>query len=77
VLFFVHGNVEEVVVVCGREASGEEHGFGHCADGFLVEDIFEVLEGKGVLEDVEISDCSLTLLYWVGSDGGDEQQGSC
>lgn len=44
VQFFVVGDVFEVGVVEGAEASVEEHLFGHGREGLFVEDVFEVLE---------------------------------
>ena len=75
-VLFVGGDVEEVGVVFFAEAGGEEVGFGHLANTSFVEDVFEVFEGKSILEDVEVGDC-LTLFDGVGEDGGGEQQGSC
>lgn len=72
-LFFVCSDVKEIVVVIGREACAGELFFGHFADGAFVKNVLEVLEGKGVLEDVDISHC-LTLLDRVSGTGGGDQQ---
>ena len=61
VLFFVVGDVLEVVVVCGAEAGVGKVFFRHGRHGSFVEDVLEMLEGEGILEDVYISDGILTL----------------
>ena len=53
-LLFVVNNVQEIIVVSGCEACIEEILLGHHADAALIEDILEMLEGEGVLKDVNI-----------------------
>ncbi len=61
VLFFVVGDVLEVVVVCRAEAGVHEFFFRHFRDGAFVEDVLEMLEGEGVLEYIDIGDGGLTF----------------
>ena len=72
VLFFVVGDVFQVVVV-GRAEAGVGEGFlGEFGHGAFVEDVLEMLKGEGILEYVGVCDGGLTLDG--GGDGSDGQQ---
>lgn len=64
VLFFVVGDVLEVVVVVGAEAGAEEVGLGHALYAAFVEGVLQMLQGEGILQDVEVGDGSLAF-EWV------------
>ena len=76
VLFLVVGDVLEVVVVGGAEAGVGEGLLGHLGDGAFVEDVLEMLEGEGILEDVSIGDGGLTF-DWRGHGCDGEQRHGC
>ena len=68
-------DVFEVVVVGLGEAGGEEGGCGEFGDATFVEDVFQMLKGQGVLENVDISDG--TLFHGSGQGGRGEQKTCC
>ena len=70
---FIAGNFLKVLIKRVRETSCDEVGLGIVGETFTVEFVLEVLEGEGVVEDVDIIDASSTLDYWAGYDRG----GSC
>ena len=72
VLLLVVGDVLEVVVVRGAEAGLGEVRLGHFGHGAFVEDILEMFQRQGVLEDVDVGDGGLT--FERAGDGGDGQQ---
>lgn len=60
-LFFVVGDVLEVVVVGTAEAGFYEVCLCHARNAAFVEDVLEMLESEGILEDIEVSDVSLAF----------------
>ena len=75
VLFFVVGDVFEVVVVGRAEAGVEEGLLRHALNAAFVKGVLQMLEREGILEDVEVRDGSLAF-EWVG-EGCDEEQRCC
>ena len=75
-LFLVVDDVLKVVVVAGGVAGGRKVRLGHHADAFFVEDILEVLEGQGILENVGVRDGGLTLVDWVSGGNGSQEGGA-
>lgn len=60
-LFFVVGDVLEVIIVRGAEAGLQEVFFCHTRNGAFVKSILEMLQGESILEYVHICDGRLTF----------------
>jgi len=77
VLFLVADDVKQILVIQGREAGIDKVLLAHHADATFVEDILKMLEGKSVLQDVQVSDGCLSLFGRVSESGIGEEQSCC
>lgn len=76
-LFLIAGDVKQILVIQGREAGIDKVLLAHHGDATFVEDILEMLEGKSVLQDVQVSDSCLSLFGWVSESGRGEEESCC
>lgn len=74
-LLFIVDNVEEVLKVCSGVAGGDKLCFTEHADGLLIENILEMLQGQGILKDVQIGDGSSTFDWGAESGSGEQREG--